>query len=147
MLDDLLLESLAKDLLVALLQIMVIEPEEALDVEVCTVLRAMRKVEQTNHLVHGHDVLVVAWVPAQESQEVDDGLGQIAFLAIAAVGTGRLAGLLVADGPLEGEHGEAILVAIALRELAIAFGSKEQWQVGKLRSLPAESTIEQHMKG
>ena len=109
MLCDLCLECIDKHLLVALLQIMVVEPEESLDIEMCAVLRALGKVEEADHLVHCHEILVVARVPAEQCKEIDHCFRQIATLTIARisrVGTWHI--------PQQWEHREAILVAIAL---------------------------------
>ena len=62
----------------------------------------MAYVEEANEFVHRHEFLVGAWVPAEEGQHVDHGLGEVALLAVAA---GDFAALGVV--PLEREDGEA----------------------------------------
>ena len=141
MLSNLSLECINKHLLVALLQIMMVEPEESLDVEVSTVLRTLGKVKEADHLVHSHEVLVIARVPAKQCKEVDHSLRQIAALAIARIGC-----VGAWHVPQQWEHREAILVAIALRELTVAFWCKEQRQMSKLWSLPAERTVEEDVQ-
>ena len=63
--------------------VFVVEPDEFLIVETGAGLAALLQVEEVNHLIHGHDLAVIAGVPAQQGKEVDHSLGQIVFLAVA----------------------------------------------------------------
>ena len=121
-----------------------VEPRGLDIVELRAVLRAFLQVEQLDHLVQAHHLLVVAGIPTEQGQEIHHGLGQIALLAIAGA---YLAALGIV--PFEGKHGEAEFVAVALAQLAVAHGLQQQGQVGEAghRVGPTESTVEQHVKG
>ena len=54
-----------------------VEPFALLEVEARACLAAAVKVEQPDQLVHRHDFLVIARIPSQQSQKVDDRLGQV----------------------------------------------------------------------
>jgi len=121
-----------------------IEPDALLIVELSASLRAARDVECLDELRHGEDLLFGAWIPAQQSEEIDHSLREVAALAIARA---DLRGLRVV--PLEWEDREAEAVAIALAQFALAFRFEEQWQVSELWHgvSPAKGAIEEHMKG
>ena len=132
------------NLLVALAEhILMVEPDTFLIVELRAALRALGDVEDLHQFVEREDLLLGAGVPAQQREEVDDGLGEVAALAIAARHLTRL-GVV----PLQGEHGEAEAVAVALRQLALALGLEQQRKVGKTRHrvLPAKGAVKQHMQ-
>ena len=94
-------------------------------------------------LLHVHQFAVIARVPAQESEEIHHGLGQITFLAISRGDFARL-GVV----PFEGEDREAEFVAVAFGELAVADGLEQKGKMHELRHrvAPAESFIEEHMQ-
>ena len=120
-----------------------VEPDALLVVELRTGLRATRDVEGFHELVEREELLLGAGIPAQQGQEIDYGLGEIAALAIAARHLARLRVV-----PLQREHGEAQSVAVALREFSLAFRLEQQRQMGKAGHgvLPAESLVEQHVE-
>ena len=124
-------------------QVLVVEPRCLDIVKLGSVLGTLAEVEQLHHFVERHNLLVVAGIPAEQSQEVIYSLRQIALLTVTAAHFAAL-GIV----PLEGEHREAKLVAIAFAELAIAYGLEQQGQVSKggHRILPAESLVEKHMQ-
>ena len=66
-------------------EVLVVEPCCLDVVELGTILRALAEVEELYHLLEAHHLLIVAWIPAEESEEVDDSFWQVAALAIAAV--------------------------------------------------------------
>ena len=120
-----------------------VEPDALVVGKLRSGLRALRDVEQRHKLVQGEEFLLRAGIPAQQGEEVDDSLGEVAVLTVA---TAHVAGLRVV--PLQGEHGESQTVAVAFRQLAFAVGFQQQRQVGELRHGvgPAESLIEQHVE-
>ncbi len=97
--------------------------------------------EQVDEFVHGHQFLVVAGIPAQQRQHVDDGFRQVTRFAVARRGLARF-GIM----PLQREYRESEAVAVALAQFAISVGFEQQRKVGELRCLPAESFVEHHMK-
>ena len=124
-------------------QVLAVEPPTLDIVEFRAGFRAFGEVKFGNQLIHAHDFLVVAGIPAEKREEVDHGLRKIAAFAIAA------ADCAVGSVPLEGENGEAELVAVALRELSVAGGLEQQGQVGKAGHGigPSERAIEQNVEG
>ena len=131
------------NLLIGLLQdILVVEPDAFLIGELGTSLRTLRDVEQGHQLVEREEFLLSTGIPSQQSQEIDDCLGEVTVLTVAAADVTRL-GVV----PLQREHREAQSVAIALREFSLAVGLKQQRQVSKAghRVGPAESLVKQHM--
>ena len=61
-----------------------VEPDALLVVELGTALRAFTDVEGLNQFFEAEELLLGAWVPAQQRQEVDHCLGEIAALAVSA---------------------------------------------------------------
>ena len=100
--------------------------------------------EFADKFVHRHDLGVIAGVPAEQGEEVDDSLRQIARLAVARRDS---SGLWIV--PFEGEDREAEAVAVALREFAFAVGLEQQGQVHEVgaRVGPAECLVEKHVEG
>ncbi len=121
-----------------------VEPDAFLIVELRAGLRTAADVERLDQFVEREDFLFGTGVPAQHGQEVDDGLGEIATLAVTRAYLARL-GVV----PLKREHGESQAVAVALRQFALALGLEQQGQMGEAGHgvLPAESLVEQHMQG
>ncbi len=76
-------EELGKHSIVGLPKILMIEPYTLLIVEFRATLRAMFEREFLNQVVHRHELAVVAGIPAEESEEVDNGFREITLLAIA----------------------------------------------------------------
>ena len=103
----------------------------------------MAQVEKPDKLVHRHEFLVIARIPAQQGQEVDDSLGQIAGLPIAGRDFARL-GVM----PLQGEYRETEAVAVALAQFSVTLRLQQQRQMGKGRHriFPTERPVEQHMQ-
>ncbi len=99
--------------------------------------------EFLNKLVHRHYFRVVARVPAKKSEEVDNGMREVAAFTIAR---GYIAGFGVV--PFEGENRESETVAVALGEFAFAVGFEQERQVDKCRHGvdPAECFVEQHVE-
>ena len=112
----------------AQLDITVVEPLAFLVIELGAALAAMGEVEESDHLIEGHQLDVVAGVPPEQCKEVDHGLRQVATLAVAR----RLFATLRVV-PLEGEDGEPEAVTIALAQLASALRLEQQRQMRKLR--------------
>ena len=72
-------------LVIALLEhVLVVEPDALLEGELCAGLGALGEVELRDELVHGEHLLLGAGVPSQQRQEVDDSLGEVSLLAVAA---------------------------------------------------------------
>ena len=61
-----------------------VEPDALLVVELGTALRAFADVEGLNQLFETEELLLGAGIPAQQRQEVDHCLGEIATLAVSA---------------------------------------------------------------
>ena len=120
-----------------------VEPDALLIVELGTRLRALVDVELLNKLVEREHLLLCTGIPAQQGEEVDNSLGEVAAFAIARR---DVAGLGVV--PLKREYGETETVAVALRELALALRLEQKRQVGECRHsvFPSESTIKQNVK-
>ena len=120
-----------------------VEPDALLVVKLGPCLAALGYVEQLAQLVEAVELALGAGVPAQQREEVDHGLGEVALLAEARR---HLAGLWVV--PFEREYGEAEAVAVALAELALALGLEQQRQVGEAGHGvgPAECLVEQHVE-
>ena len=120
-----------------------VEPDALLIVEACACLRALVYVECLYEFVEREELLLCAWVPAQQREEVDNGFGEVSALAIARRNVARLRIV-----PFEREHGEAKAVAVALREFALALGLEQQRQMGEGRHgvLPTERAVEQNVK-
>ena len=97
--------------------VFVVEPCTFLIVKLGTGLAAMLQREELDELVHRHQLLVIARVPTQQGEEVDDRFGQVACLTIA-----RRDFTTLGVVPLQGEDGEAQAVAVALAQLSIALG-------------------------
>ena len=122
-----------------------IEPCCLYEVKLGTVLRALAQVKQFDKLIKREQLRsLLTGIPAKQSQEVYHSLGQIALLAITAA---HLTALRVM--PLQGEHRETQLVAITLRQFAIANRFQQQRQMCEARHsiLPTESTVQQHVQG
>ena len=98
------------NLLVRLLEdILMVEPDSLLKGELSASLRALADVEQWNELVKREYLLLSTRVPAQQGEEVDDSLREVAILTIATRGLATL-GVF----PQQGEYGEAQTIAITL---------------------------------
>ena len=120
-----------------------VEPHTFLIIELSSRFAAMAQIEKPHKIVHRHQLLVIARVPAQQSKEVDNSFGQISRLAV----TGRhLTRFRVV--PFQREHRKAKTVTVALAELTVTFGLQQQRQVSKSRHriFPAESTIQQNVQ-
>ena len=73
----------SSNLLIALLEdILMIEPNCLLEGKLGTSLRTLRDIKQRNELVEREDFLLSTRIPAQQCEEVDDSLGEVAILAI-----------------------------------------------------------------
>ena len=132
------------DLLIALAQdILMVEPDALLVIELGTRLGATAYIESLHQLVEGEKLLLGAGIPAQQSQEIDDGLGEITTLAETGRNLPRL-GVC----PLQGEYRETQAVAITLAKLSLSLGLEQQRQMGEAGHgvLPTESPVKQHMK-
>ena len=105
--------------------------------------RAVGEREFCDEFVHTHHLRVVAGIPPEEGEEVNDGLGQIAAFAVAARHVAAL-GIV----PFEGEYGESEAVAVALAELALAVGLEKKGKMHEFgrRVGPPEGFVEQHVK-
>ena len=132
------------NLIITLLEnVLVVEPDTLLEVELGTSLRAAGDIECLHQLVEREDFLLCTWVPAEERQEVDHSLWEVATLTI----TGRnLTRLRVV--PLQWEYRETKAVAITLRELTLTLWLEEQRQVGEARHgvLPSECLIKKNVQ-
>ena len=126
-----------------LLQVFVVEPFAFFVVKSGTALAASFEREEFYQFVYREYLFIVAGVPAQQGEEVDDGFGQIAGFAI----TRRY---LSAFGvvPFEREDGEAEAVAVAFAQFAVALGFEQEGQMGKSGHglFPAEGAVEQHVE-
>ena len=124
-------------------KVLAVEPPALDIVELRAGFRALGEVELGNQLIHAHDFLIIAGIPAEEGEEVDDGLWEIAAFAITA------ADCAVGGVPFEGENGESELVAVAFREFAVAGGLEQEGKVGETRHGvgPTEGAIEQNVEG
>ena len=60
-----------------------VEPDALLIVEACASLRALVDVERLHKLVKSEELLLCAWIPAEQCKEVDDCLGEVSALAVA----------------------------------------------------------------
>ena len=128
---------------VGALDVFAVEPLAFDVVKLGSALGALREVELLDEFLHGEQFLVCAGVPSEQGKEVDDGVGQVSFFAVARR---DVAALRVV--PLQGEYGEAEAVAVALGELSFAIGLEQQGQVGKGGHGvgPAECAIEEYVE-
>ena len=120
-----------------------VEPFAFFVVEFGSALAAFFEREELDELVHRQNLLVVAGVPAQQGEEIDHSLGQVARLAVARRHFARL-GVV----PFEGEYGESQPVAVAFAQFPFSVGFQQQGQVGKAghRVFPAEGPVEQDVQ-
>ena len=65
------------------LDILMVEPFRFLIIKFRPALAAMAQVEGFDQFFHAHHLLVVARVPAQQSQEIDNGFRQIAAFTVS----------------------------------------------------------------
>ena len=123
--------------------ILMVEPDSLVVGELGTSLRALRDIEKRHQFIEGKQFLLCARIPAQQGQEINHRLGEIAVFTIAARDLTRLRVM-----PLQREYGESQTVAITLGEFTLAIRFQQQGQMRKLRHciLPAKSLIEQYMK-
>ena len=94
-----------------------VEPFCLLVIEAGTCSAATCEVELPYELVHVHNLAVVSGVPAEKREEIDNRLGKVTTLAITR---GDVARLRVV--PFERKYGKAQTIAVALAQLAVAFG-------------------------
>ena len=120
-----------------------VEPTAFFEVEFSTSFRATFEFEECDEFVHRHDFLVVAWVPTEEREEVDNSLWKIATFAVARRYVARFRVV-----PFEWEHRETEAVAIAFAEFAIAIRFEQESKVSELRHcvFPTEEAVEEHVK-
>ena len=108
-----------------------IEPFAFLIIKLGAGLAATRHRELLNQFVHREHFLFGAWIPTQQSQEIDDGFGEITGFAITFADLAR-SGIL----PVEREDREIEPVAVALGKLAFAVGfalpSLSEFHMGQL---------------
>ena len=67
-----------------------VEPNAFIVSELRTSLRAFCNVEQRHQLVKRKQLLLRAGIPAQQGQEVDDGLWEVAVLTVTTANIARL---------------------------------------------------------
>ena len=79
------------------------------------------QIEERSEFLHAHDLLIGAGIPAQQRQHIDERFRVVPLLAIAAA---LLLGRWVE--PIQREHREAEAIAVALAQLAVAIGLKDQ---------------------
>ena len=120
-----------------------VEPDALLEVELGTSLGTAGDIESLHQLIKREDFLLRTRVPAEERQEVDYSLWEVATLTITRR---NLTGLRVM--PLQWEYRETETVTIALAQLTLTLWLEKQRKVCEARHciLPTESLIKENVQ-
>ena len=119
-------------------EIFLIVPSGLVRIESCSGFDDTVERECPDELVHGEKFPVVARIPAEHGEHIDEGLREISVLTVAS---GLLAGSI---DPLQRENREAETVTVTLAELALSVRLEKEGEMCKARHciLPAESLVE-----